>query len=77
MINSLTQIKILFPDYFFMDASALLLLKQLRELNRHPVEGISAGLIEESNPYAWTVILVGPADTLYEGKFAFQTETVF
>ena len=50
-----------------MDASALLLLKQLRELNRHPVEGISAGLIDESNPYAWNVILVGPTDTLYEG----------
>jgi len=52
-----------------MDASALLLLKQLRELNRHPVEGISAGLIDESNPYAWNVILVGPADTFYEGGF--------
>lgn len=52
-----------------MEASALLLLKQLREFNRHPVEGISAGLIEESNPYAWNVILVGPADTLYEGGF--------
>ncbi|CAF0877335.1 unnamed protein product [Rotaria sp. Silwood1] len=52
-----------------MDASALLLLKQLRELNRHPVEGISAGLIDESNPYAWNVILVGPSDTFYEGGF--------
>ena len=51
-----------------MDAAALLLLKQLRELNRHPVEGISAGLIDESNPYAWNVILVGPTDTLYEGE---------
>ncbi|CAF2409311.1 unnamed protein product [Rotaria sp. Silwood2] len=52
-----------------MDASALLLLKQLRELSRHPVEGISAGLIDESNPYAWNVILVGPSDTFYEGGF--------
>ena len=51
-----------------MDAASLLLLKQLRELNRHPVEGISAGLIDDSNPYAWNVILVGPADTLYEGR---------
>jgi ubiquitin-conjugating enzyme E2 G1 len=49
--------------------SALLLMKQLREFNRHPVGGISAGLIEESNPFAWNVILVGPSDTLYEGKF--------
>lgn len=53
-----------------MDPAALLLLKQLRELNRHPVEGISAGLIDESNPYAWNVILVGPTDTLYEGKYS-------
>lgn len=52
-----------------MDGSALLLIKQLREFNRHPVEGISAGLIEESNPYAWNVILVGPSDTFYEGGF--------
>ncbi len=48
--------------------SALLLLKQLREFNRHPVEGISAGLIDESNAFAWNVILVGPQDTLYEGR---------
>jgi ubiquitin-conjugating enzyme E2 G1 len=54
--------------------SALLLLKQLREFNRHPVEGISAGLIEESNPFAWNVILVGPSDTLYEGRFNFVDE---
>jgi ubiquitin-conjugating enzyme E2 G1 len=52
-----------------MDGSALLLMKQLREFNRHPVEGISAGLIDESNPYAWNVILVGPSDTFYEGGF--------
>ena len=51
-----------------MDGSTLLLLKQLREFNRHPVEGISAGLIDESNPYAWNVILVGPSDTFYEGE---------
>jgi ubiquitin-conjugating enzyme E2 G1 len=56
-----------------MDAAALLLLKQLRELNRHPVEGISAGLIDESNPYAWNVILVGPTDTLYEGRMNFNS----
>ena len=55
------------------DPAALLLLKQLRELNRHPVEGISAGLIDESNAYAWTVILVGPTDTLYEGKIKFHS----
>lgn len=51
-----------------MDAAALLLLKQLREFNRHPVEGISAGLIDDSDPYAWNVILVGPSDTYYEGQ---------
>ena len=51
-----------------MEPSALLLMKQLREFNRHPVEGISAGLIDESNAYAWNVSLVGPSDTFYEGS---------
>eukprot|EP01004_Peranema_trichophorum_P009918 NODE_8671_length_657_cov_82.091760_g8046_i0.p1 GENE.NODE_8671_length_657_cov_82.091760_g8046_i0~~NODE_8671_length_657_cov_82.091760_g8046_i0.p1 ORF type:complete len:169 (+),score=20.91 NODE_8671_length_657_cov_82.091760_g8046_i0:67-573(+) len=49
--------------------AALLLSKQLRELNRHPVEGFSAGLVEDSNPFEWEVFIVGPPDTLYEGGF--------
>eukprot|EP00959_Pyramimonas_sp_CCMP1952_P434213 9092652-Pyramimonas_sp.AAC.1 len=45
----------------------LLLTKQLRELTRNPVEGFSAGLVDDSNFYTWNVSIIGPPDTLYEG----------
>src|SRR5690348_11353942 len=47
--------------------SALILRKQLNELKKKPVEGFSAGLVDESNIYKWEVMIVGPPDTLYEG----------
>ena len=40
----------------------------LIELAKHPVEGFSAGLVDDSNVYEWQVVIVGPPDTLYEGK---------
>eukprot|EP01027_Heterolobosea_sp_BB2_P025329 GEZU01038866.1.p1 GENE.GEZU01038866.1~~GEZU01038866.1.p1 ORF type:complete len:169 (+),score=66.75 GEZU01038866.1:107-613(+) len=49
--------------------AALLLRKQLQELNKHPVEGFSAGLIDDSNIFEWKVFIVGPPETLYEGGF--------
>eukprot|EP00039_Didymoeca_costata_P028797 m.22161 g.22161 ORF g.22161 m.22161 type:complete len:170 (+) comp7363_c0_seq1:170-679(+) len=49
--------------------SALLLGKQLAELNKNPVEGFSAGLVDDSNIYKWEVMIMGPPDTLYEGGF--------
>ena len=33
----------------------LLLRKQLAELNKNPVEGFSAGLIDESDIFKWEV----------------------
>ncbi|XP_044079829.1 ubiquitin-conjugating enzyme E2 G1a isoform X2 [Siniperca chuatsi] len=47
--------------------SALLLRRQLAELNKNPVEGFSAGLIEDNDLYRWEVLIIGPPDTLYEG----------
>ena len=47
--------------------SALILRKQLNDLKKHPVEGFSAGLVDENNIYKWEVLIVGPPDTLYEG----------
>eukprot|EP01113_Clastostelium_recurvatum_P018201 TRINITY_DN2147_c0_g1_i1.p1 TRINITY_DN2147_c0_g1~~TRINITY_DN2147_c0_g1_i1.p1 ORF type:complete len:168 (-),score=29.74 TRINITY_DN2147_c0_g1_i1:33-536(-) len=47
----------------------LLLKKQLKELNRRPVEGFSAGLVDDSNLLEWQIMIVGPSDTLYEGGF--------
>jgi len=47
--------------------STLLLRRQLLELTKRPVEGFSAGLVDESNILEWEIIIIGPPDTLYEG----------
>jgi len=44
--------------------ASLLLKKQLGELNKNPVEGFSAGLIDDNDIYRWEVLLIGPPDTL-------------
>mmetsp|Transcript_6939 Transcript_6939/g.11805 ORF Transcript_6939/g.11805 Transcript_6939/m.11805 type:complete len:168 (-) Transcript_6939:665-1168(-) len=49
--------------------ASLLLRKQLRELTKHPVEGFSAGLVDDSSIFEWQVTVIGPPDTLYEGGF--------
>jgi len=49
--------------------ASLLLRKQLSELNKHPVEGFSAGLIDDDDIFRWEVMIIGPPDTLYEGGF--------
>eukprot|EP01099_Mayorella_cantabrigiensis_P006746 TRINITY_DN573_c0_g1_i1.p1 TRINITY_DN573_c0_g1~~TRINITY_DN573_c0_g1_i1.p1 ORF type:complete len:168 (-),score=35.42 TRINITY_DN573_c0_g1_i1:152-655(-) len=49
--------------------AALLLQKQLKELTKHPVEGFSAGLVDDDNLFEWRVMILGPQDTLYEGGF--------
>lgn len=56
--------------------AALLLMKQLKELNKNPDCGFSAGLVDETNPFEWQVILSGPPDTLYEGG-VFKARLVF
>jgi len=48
--------------------AALLLKKQLKELQKNPVEWFSAGLIDD-NILEWQIMIVGPQDTLYEGGF--------
>jgi len=50
-------------------SNTLLLRRQLAELTKHPVEGFSAGLVDESNLYEWEIMIIGPADTLYESGF--------
>ncbi|GJU95212.1 ubiquitin-conjugating enzyme E2 7 [Tanacetum coccineum] len=39
------------------------------DLCKHPVDGFSAGLVDESNIFEWSVTIIGPPDTLYEGGF--------
>lgn len=36
----------------------------LLELNKNPVEGFSAGLIDDNDLYRWEVLIIGPPDTL-------------
>ncbi|KAI5477811.1 hypothetical protein MNV49_005895 [Pseudohyphozyma bogoriensis] len=39
------------------------------ELRKHPVDGFSAGLVDDDNIYEWEITIFGPADTLYDGGF--------
>ncbi|KAF9354959.1 Ubiquitin-conjugating enzyme E2 15 [Mortierella sp. AD094] len=49
--------------------STLLLQRQLKELTKNPVEGFSAGLVDDDNIFEWEIVIMGPQDTLYEGGF--------
>ncbi len=45
------------------DNASLLLLKQLKDLRKNPVEGFSAGLRDDDNPFIWEIMIMGPPDT--------------
>ncbi|KAI8467042.1 MAG: ubiquitin-conjugating enzyme [Monoraphidium minutum] len=51
------------------DHAVLLLKRQLTDLMKNPVDGFSAGLVDDSNLFEWQVTIIGPQDTLYEGGF--------
>ena len=34
------------------------------DLCKNPVDGFSAGLVDESNLFEWSVTIIGPPDTL-------------
>mmetsp|Transcript_40144 Transcript_40144/g.29616 ORF Transcript_40144/g.29616 Transcript_40144/m.29616 type:complete len:168 (+) Transcript_40144:93-596(+) len=48
---------------------AELLRRQYMDLARNPPDGVSVGLGEDENIFTWELMIVGPADTLYEGGF--------
>lgn len=50
-----------------MQSSNTHLARQLQQLKKYPVQGFSAGLVDDNNLYEWEIILIGPVDTLYEG----------
>ncbi|EDW58489.2 ubiquitin-conjugating enzyme E2 G1 [Drosophila novamexicana] len=56
--------------------ASLLLKRQLAELHRNPVEGFSAGLINDEDIFKWEVVIIGPPDTLYEGG-CFKAHLIF
>lgn len=37
------------------------------ELQKHPVDGFSAGLVDDDNMLEWDIVIMGPVDTLWEG----------
>ena len=47
--------------------ASLLLMKQMKQLDKNPVEGFSVGLKDDDNIFLWEVIVIGPEGTLYEG----------
>jgi ubiquitin-conjugating enzyme E2 G1 len=34
------------------------------DLSKNPVDGFSAGLVDDSNVFEWQVTIIGPPDTL-------------
>ena len=46
------------------------------DLTKNPVEGFSAGLKNDDNPFEWEIMIMGPTETPYEGGF-FQAEMRF
>ncbi|XP_077995383.1 ubiquitin-conjugating enzyme E2 G1-like [Glandiceps talaboti] len=56
--------------------ASLLLKKQLSDLHKNPVEGFSAGLSDDDDFFKWDVMIIGPADTFYEGGF-FKANLIF
>ncbi|KAJ4461483.1 putative Ubiquitin-conjugating enzyme E2 7 [Paratrimastix pyriformis] len=47
--------------------AALILAKQLQGLQKHPIEGISVGLIDDDNIFRWQICIVGPPQSMYDG----------
>ncbi|ONM31696.1 ubiquitin carrier protein 7, partial [Zea mays] len=39
------------------------------DLSKHPVDGFSTGLVDDSNVFEWQVTIIGPPDTLYDGGY--------
>ncbi|CAL5343536.1 unnamed protein product [Camellia sinensis] len=54
--------------------ASLLLQKQLKDLCKNPVDGFSAGLVDESNLFEWSVTIIGPPDTLYPPTVRFTSD---
>ncbi|MCL7030020.1 hypothetical protein MKW94_014503 [Papaver nudicaule] len=49
--------------------AALLLAKQLHDLMKNPVDGFFAGLVNDDNIFEWSITILGPAGTPYDGGF--------
>lgn len=48
---------------FWFDFELGFLIDRFAELCKNPVDGFSAGLVDDSNVFEWSVTIVGPPDT--------------
>ncbi|XP_054748777.1 probable ubiquitin-conjugating enzyme E2 7 [Lytechinus pictus] len=51
------------------EQASLLLKRQLQDLAKQPVDGFSAGLVDDDDLFKWEVLVIGPPDTFYEGGY--------
>ncbi|CAH3111159.1 unnamed protein product [Porites lobata] len=56
--------------------ATLLLKRQLQELQKKPLEGFSAGLVDDDNLFKWELMIIGPPETFYEGGY-FKAHLIF
>ncbi len=59
--------------YFCIYWSLTLILTFILELNKNPVEGFSAGLVDDDDIYQWEVVVIGPQDTLLWESYSLVT----
>ncbi|PWZ17457.1 Ubiquitin-conjugating enzyme E2 7 [Zea mays] len=52
-------------DNFLTRALEHILILKTKDLAKNPVDGFSAGLVDDSNIFEWQVTIIGPPDTLY------------
>ncbi|ODN83760.1 hypothetical protein L202_01851 [Cryptococcus amylolentus CBS 6039] len=45
-------------------------------MQKHPVDGFSAGLVDDDNILEWGIVIMAPADTLWEGA-TLKTRLIF
>ncbi|EDR09437.1 uncharacterized protein LACBIDRAFT_293928 [Laccaria bicolor S238N-H82] len=54
-------------------SNTLLLRRQLAELTKHPVEGFSAGLVNDDNLYEWEILIIGEGG-FFKARLSFPPE---
>lgn len=51
-------------NFSLLKSFIILIPSYISELNKNPVEGFSAGLVDDDDIYQWEVVVIGPQDTL-------------
>ncbi|KIM41906.1 hypothetical protein M413DRAFT_71397 [Hebeloma cylindrosporum] len=54
-------------------SNTLLLRRQLAELTKHPVEGFSAGLVDDDNLFEWEILIIGEGG-FFKARLSFPPE---